>query len=257
MAAIPEEQRSFTRRDGSPRVIFLGAPCILPGSRFRREYSPLLPTFEIEPSAPQRGSVIWLHGLGADSHDFEPIVPELGAPQLRFVFPDAPVRPVTINGGMPMPAWYDILSFADPPLREHEPDVRESAGEIMALLEREHARGIPYERIALAGFSQGGAMALHVGLRAEQALAGVVVLSGYLLLPDQLDRERSAAGQHTPLLFCHGRYDPVVPYALGRASYERVESAGYTAEWAEYAMEHSLCMDEVVKIRTWLEERFR
>lgn len=216
----------------------------------------MLSTFEIEPRAPQRGSVIWLHGLGASNHDFDPIVPELQAEFLRFIFPAAPVRPVTINHGMPMPGWYDILSFSDPPLREREADVRESAREISALIERERARGVPYERIALAGFSQGGAMALHVGLRCEERLAGVLVLSGYLVLPGEFERERTPQSQQTPFFFCHGLYDPVVPHFLGKASFERVQSAGHTAHWAEYPMEHSLCIEEVGAIRDWLGQRF-
>jgi phospholipase/carboxylesterase len=215
-----------------------------------------LATFEIEASAPQRGSVIWLHGLGATNHDFDTIIPELGAPYLRFVFPAAPLRQVTINQGMRMPAWYDILSFDDPPLREDEAHVREVEKDIVALVERERARGVRAEDIVLAGFSQGGAVALHVGLRAERRLAGIMVLSGYLLLPDRLEEERQPGGRQTPILFCHGRYDPIVPLKLGQASYARVTRAGYNAEWSEYDMQHSLCMEEVRRIRGWLEQRF-
>src|SRR5688572_16488407 len=154
-----------------------------------------LDTFEIEATAPQRGSVIWLHGLGATNHDFDPIIPELSAPHLRFVFPAAPLRRVTINQGMRMPAWYDILSLDDPPLREEESHVREVATEVAALVERERARGMRAEDIVLAGFSQGGAVALHVGLRAERRLAGVLVMSGYLLLPHRLEEERQLGGR--------------------------------------------------------------
>ncbi|MEY4545036.1 MAG: hypothetical protein RL685_1231 [Pseudomonadota bacterium] len=211
-----------------------------------------LDTFEIEATAPERGSVIWLHGLGASNHDFDTIVPELGAPHLRFVFPAAPLRSVTINQGMRMPAWYDILSFDDPPLREEESHVREVSTQILALIERERARGVAAEKIVLAGFSQGGAVALHVGLRSERKLAGVMVLSGYLLLPDTLEAERQPGGRQTPFLFCHGRYDPVVPLRLGQASFARVTRAGYNAEWVEYDMQHSLCMEEVRTIRGWL-----
>jgi phospholipase/carboxylesterase len=216
----------------------------------------VLDTFEIEPTETQRGSVIWMHGLGASNHDFDDIVPELQAPSLRFIFPAATVRPVTINQGMRMPAWYDILSFDDPPLREKEADVRESAGELSRLIEREHARGVPHSSILLAGFSQGGAMALHAGLRTEQALAGVVVLSGYLVLPDCFEAERSAASEQTPFLFCHGRFDPIVPYFLGRAAFERLEAAGYAAQWSDYEMQHSMCLDEVFCVRDWLRARF-
>jgi phospholipase/carboxylesterase len=216
----------------------------------------VLATFEIEPSEPQRGTVIWMHGLGASNHDFDPIVPELSAPYLRFVFPAAPVRPVTINGGMPMPAWYDLLSFDDPPLREREADVRQVDKEIWALVERERERGIPPSQVVLAGFSQGGAMALHVGLRAAEPLAGVLVLSAYLLLPQHLDEERTPASREAPLLFAHGRHDPIVPLWLGKAAHQRLEAAGYAARWAEFDMEHSLCLDEVRLIKSWLRERF-
>ena len=215
-----------------------------------------LETFEIEATAKQRGTVIWLHGLGASNHDFDPIIPELAAPHLRFVFPAAPLRSVTINQGMRMPAWYDILSFDDPPLREEESPVRAMASELVARVERERARGVAAEQIVLAGFSQGGAMALHVGLRTERRLAGVMVLSGYLLIPDRLEEERQPGGRQTPFLFCHGRYDPVVPLRLGQASFARVTRAGYTAEWSEYDMQHSLCLEEVRRIRSWLEQRF-
>jgi phospholipase/carboxylesterase len=216
----------------------------------------VLPTFEIAPSAPQRGSVIWMHGLGASNRDFEPIIAELRAPWLRYVFPAAPVRPVTINGGVPMPAWYDILSFDDPPLREHEPDVRESEREIAALIERERGRGVPPEQIVLAGFSQGGAMALHTALRSAEPLAGVLVLSAYLLLPERFDAERTASSRESPVLFAHGRYDPVVPFRLGRSAHERLLSAGYASRWEAFDMEHSLCIEEVHLLASWLAERF-
>lgn len=216
----------------------------------------MLPTFEIAPTAPQRGTVIWMHGLGASNHDFDPIVPELRTPWLRYVFPAAPIRPVTINGGMPMPAWYDILTFDNPPLREHEPGVREAEREIVALIERERERGVPPEKVVLAGFSQGGAMALHTGLRAAEPLAGVLVLSAYLLLPQRFEEERTPASQQTPLLFAHGRHDGVVPFELGKAAYERLARAGYGARWESYDMDHSLCIEEVHAIGAWLAERF-
>jgi phospholipase/carboxylesterase len=215
-----------------------------------------LNTFEIEPTASLRGSVLWLHGLGASNHDFEDLVPELGTPHLRYVFPAAPKRPVTINGGMVMPAWYDILSFSDPPLREDEPSVREAALQVTALIEREIARGVPANRIVLAGFSQGGAMALHVGARYPEALGGIMVLSAYLLLPQALDAERHASNSATPLLFCHGRFDPVVPFYLGEAAFEQLKSAGYSAEFHAFAMPHSMCLPEVAVISAWLHRRF-
>jgi phospholipase/carboxylesterase len=233
-------------------------PALYVGARIR--LSPampeLLPTFEIAPREPQRGSVIWLHGLGATNHDFDPIIPMLRAPYLRFVFPAAPIRPVTINGGMPMPAWYDILTLADPPLRESEPDVRESAAQLCALIEREHARGVRYENIVLAGFSQGGAMALHVGLRFAEKLSGLVVLSGYLLVPAKLAAERSANNQGTPILMCHGDDDPVVPEALAQLGKGILERAGYAPDYRVFPMEHSLSYEEVAVIAEWLAQRF-
>jgi phospholipase/carboxylesterase len=209
-------------------------------------------TFEIDANETAQGSVIWLHGLGAGPHDFEDVVPLLEAPQFRFVFPAAPERPVTINGGMKMPAWYDILSLADPPLRERESDVRESEQELRRLIEREHERGIPYEHIVLCGFSQGGAMALHTGLRFEQRLAGVLVLSGYLVLPNQFDTERQPANQNTPFVFFHGTHDPMVPPVLGRSAHARLQQAGYSSQLKTYPMPHTLCLDEVAEIRQFL-----
>ena len=216
----------------------------------------MLTTFEIAPTAPQRGTVIWMHGLGASNHDFDPVIPELRTPWLRYVFPAAPIRPVTINGGMPMPAWYDILSFDDPPLREHEPDVREAEREIVALIERERERGVPPEKVVLVGFSQGGAMALHTGLRTAEPLAGVLVLSAYLLLPQRFDEERSPQSQRVPVLFAHGRFDPVVPFGLGKVAHDRLARAGYDSRWEPFDMEHSLCLDEIRVVSAWLAERF-
>jgi phospholipase/carboxylesterase len=216
----------------------------------------VLTTFEIAPTAPQRGTVIWMHGLGASNHDFDPVIPELRTPWLRYVFPAAPIRPVTINGGMPMPAWYDILSFDDPPLREHEPDVREAEREIVALIARERERGVPPEKVVLAGFSQGGAMALHTGLRTAEPLAGVLVLSAYLLLPQRFDEERSPQSQRVPVLFAHGRFDPVVPFGLGKVAHDRLARAGYDSRWEPFDMEHSLCLDEIRVVSAWLAERF-
>lgn len=233
------------------------APAEIVAARRRPVYpAGVLPTFEIDATEPQRGTLIWMHGLGASNHDFDDIVPELDAPWLRFVFPAAPVRPVTINGGVAMPAWYDILSFDDPPLREREEDVIEAGREIAALIERERERGVAPDRIVLAGFSQGGAMALHAGLRAESPLAGVLVLSAYLLLPQRFEAERTPASERAPVLFAHGRYDPVVPFALGKAAHERLVRAGYAAELEVYDMEHSLCLEEVRRIAGWLAQRF-
>lgn len=216
----------------------------------------MLDVFEIAPTAPQRGTVIWLHGLGATNHDFDDVIPELDAPHLRFVFPAAPIRAVTINGGMPMPAWYDILSFDDPPLREAEPDVRDAANDIRTLIDREIERGVASERIVLGGFSQGGAMALHIGLREERRLAGIMVLSGYMVLPQTFAAERTAANAETPLFMAHGSLDPTVPLALYRQAAQTLRAARYNVANHEYRMGHSLCLPEVHDIRRWLKTLF-
>lgn len=213
----------------------------------------LLPCVEIGPAAASR-SVIWLHGLGASGHDFEPIVPELGLPDeaaIRFVFPHAQRRPVTINAGMVMPAWYDIAS---PRFDIHEDatGIRQSRRQIEALIGREVGRGVPAERIVLAGFSQGGAVALHTGLRHPEALAGIMVLSGYLPLADSLAEERSPANRTTPVFMAHGEHDPVVPFELAAASRRRLEELGYNVEWHTYPMDHSVCPEEIEAIGTWL-----
>jgi phospholipase/carboxylesterase len=210
----------------------------------------------METEGPLSGSVIWLHGLGASNHDFDDLVPELGIPGIRYIFPAAPVRRVTINGGYPMPAWYDILSLANPPLREQEADVRASAAEIEELIAREVDRGVASERIALIGFSQGGAMALHTALRHDDRLAGVAVLSAYLVLPDSFESERRPGNAQIPLLFCHGKSDDVVPRTLGMQAYERCRAAGYPAAWHEFPMAHSICLEEVLILREWLQARF-
>ncbi len=209
-------------------------------------------TYEVAPTAEQTGSVVWMHGLGASNHDFDDVVPLLDAPGVRFIFPAAPTRAVTINGGMRMPAWYDILAFEDPPRREDAEGARDSERLLRGVLERELARGVPSTKIALVGFSQGGAMALHVGTRFEQALAGVGVLSGYLILPAHFAAERHAANQQTPILFCHGINDPTVPLQLGRRAYDTVNAAGYPAAWHTFPMGHSMCMPEVDVLRDWL-----
>jgi phospholipase/carboxylesterase len=196
-----------------------------------------------------------MHGLGATNHDFDDLVPELGLDGLRYVFPQAPSRRVTINGGARMPAWYDILSLEDPPLRESEADVRETEGQLRLLIDRERARGIPSHRIFLAGFSQGGAVALHSALRYSEPLAGALILSAYLLLPQAFENECHASNRHLPLLFCHGQSDGVVPMALGRLAFERTASAGYAAEWHTFPMGHSVCFEEVLVIRDWLKLR--
>lgn len=215
---------------------------------------PALTTVEIEPIGPVRSSVIWMHGLGADAHDFEPIVPELRLPAelgVRFVFPNAPIRPVTINNGMQMRAWYDVLSMDLP--RQEDPDgVHASERAIYALLEREKQRGVPAERIVLAGFSQGGAMALHTGLRYPDRLAGILALSCYIPLVGKLNSERRPANQPTPIFMAHGDYDAVIPMRYGQQSAEALKALGYAVEWSDYGMGHEVCWQEIRDIADWL-----
>jgi phospholipase/carboxylesterase len=212
--------------------------------------------FEIAPTERQRGSVIWLHGLGASNRDFEPIVPELRAPFLRFVFPSAPPRRVTINSGLRMRAWYDIIALGAPAPQEDEAHLRESAAALTALVEREHERGVAYENIVLAGFSQGGSMVLHTGLRSKQRLAGILVVSAYLPAAHLLAAEAEPARRDTPILFCHGRSDPVVPLVGGQMSHAFVTASGFSAEWAEFDVEHTMSLEEVHFIARWLAARF-
>lgn len=207
------------------------------------------------------GSVIWLHGLGADGHDFEPIVPELaldaGSP-LRFVFPHAPVRPVTINGGMSMRAWYDIVNLGlDGPA--DEAGIFDSAARLERLIERERERGIRPDRVVLAGFSQGGAIALQVALTHSRRLAGLMALSTYLPMPDVIRSGHGQRARHTdmPVYMAHGQFDPVVPIMAGRASRQIVESLGYTVEWHDYPMAHGVCPQEILDIRQWLGTIYR
>ena len=220
----------------------------------------LLQFVEIETGAEPTASVIWLHGLGADGHDFKPIVPELGLPAdlpVRFVFPHAPPRPVTLNNGMVMRAWYDIIDL-DVSNRDHdEQGVRDSARQVEALIAAEKARGFASERIVLAGFSQGGAIAYHVALRHAEPLAGLLVLSAYLLLADRLIDEASEANKPTPILQCHGTLDPMIPMAHGEASANAVRQAGYDLTWKTYPVPHGVHPDEVRDIGHWLTERLR
>ena len=218
----------------------------------------MLETVEIDVEGSASGSVIWLHGLGADGHDFEPIVPELHLPdslRLRFVFPHAPMRPVTINGGATMRAWYDILSL-DRGGPQDEKGVRESAAALEVLLEREHDRGIPYEKIVLAGFSQGGAIALYTALRFSQPLAGLMALSTWLPLGAALNEEvgenPKAQSRDIPVFLAHGQFDPILPIGLGEESRDAVKGMGYTTEWHEYPMAHAVCAAEIADIRAWL-----
>ena len=206
---------------------------------------------------PADAAVIWLHGLGADGHDFVPFVPELRLPAscaIRFVFPHASVRPVTVNAGYSMRAWYDITSLTAAG-RDDETGIRESAQRLQAYITRERVQGIRSERIVLAGFSQGGAMALYTGLRHDEALGGILALSTYLPLRGQLAAEASTANRRVPILMCHGQRDPVVSMAFGCESRDALQAAGYTVDWREYPMEHSLCAQEVVDIAAWLKAR--
>ncbi|NIV17620.1 MAG: alpha/beta fold hydrolase [Woeseiaceae bacterium] len=215
-------------------------------------------TVETETGENPVGSVIWLHGLGADGHDFEPIVPELRLPPklpLRFVFPHAPVRPVTINGGMAMRAWYDIYSLdRDGPL--DEAGIRDSAGILSGLIEREKERGIPAGRIIAAGFSQGGAIAIHTALRYPERLAGLMALSTYLPLPEYFDAEVLAdpncGYKDLPIFMGHGSFDPMLPMQMGLDSRALLESAGFLVEWHDYPMAHAVCAEEIDHIRGWL-----
>ncbi|MDR9433221.1 MAG: carboxylesterase [Spiribacter sp.] len=213
----------------------------------------LLNAVEIGPSE-AHASVIWLHGLGANGHDFEPIVPELGLPAqaaVRFVFPHAPVRPVTLNGGLTMPAWYDVYGLtAGTP--QDEPGLDAAASWISALIQREAERGVPSNRLVLAGFSQGGAVALHSGLRYAAGLAGIMGLSTYLPLKDHLAQAQAAANRDTPIFLAHGRDDAVLAYELGLASYETLEALGYAVDWHEYPMAHQVCAEEIQAIGEWL-----
>lgn len=211
-----------------------------------------------DPSAPPVASVVVLHGLGADGHDFAPIAHEVDLSAIgsvRWVLPHAPVRPVSLNGGYAMRAWYDIYpppSAPGVPRREDVPGLRAACQQVQALLDREVQRGIPARRTVLMGFSQGCAMALMAGLRAPQRLAGVVGLSGYLPLADTTAQERSVANQHVPIFMAHGTGDSVVLPERGIASCRVLQDLGYAVEWHSYPMEHSVCAEEVAELNTWL-----
>ncbi|HEY1726234.1 MAG TPA: dienelactone hydrolase family protein [Steroidobacteraceae bacterium] len=214
----------------------------------------LLPTVEVQTGPDPAASVIWLHGLGADGHDFEPAVPALvgrGGAALRFVFPHAPLRAVTLNNGARMRAWYDILGF-DRHAAQDEAGIRASDRAVRALIARENERGIATERIVLAGFSQGGAMALYTGTRLPDRLGGIIGLSCYLLLAEQLSAERSSANQTTPIFMAHGTQDTVVSPRLGEQTRGRLEAEGYAVEWHSYPMAHAVCAEELAAIAEFL-----
>ncbi len=199
-------------------------------------------------------SIIWLHGLGADGHDFEPAVRDLELPDrlsVRFIFPHAPTIPVTINNGYIMPAWYDFKQ-TDLGIEHDEPGIARSTKQIQQLIEEQEMHGIPPGRIILAGFSQGGAMAIHCGLRQNEPLAGIIALSTYLLMPDHMENEIKPSACTVPIFMAHGADDPVVPFAAGEASRRKLETAGCHIEWHSYPMEHSVCPREIKDIGLWI-----
>ncbi len=217
----------------------------------------LLPAVEMETGPEPQGSVIWLHGLGADGHDFEPIVPMLGIDErrpVRFVFPHAPAIPVTINLGTVMPAWYDILTM-DLKRKVDEEGVRRSAGYLAALMRRENERGIPDERIILAGFSQGGAIAVHVALRHEKRIAGLIALSTYLVCEDTLPAEQAGVSKGLPVFQGHGSADPMVTFDRGRHLHEKLVELGLEVDFRSYPMGHQVVMEEIEAIGAFINAR--
>lgn len=223
----------------------------------------ILPHITLETSPDPRHSIIWLHGLGADGNDFVPIAEEMNLPvPVRYIFPHAPMRPVTINGGYVMRAWYDILAsapsgeIADNLTRmEDEAGIRESQQEIEQLIAQERSRGVEARHIILAGFSQGGAIALHTGLRHKERLGGILALSTYLPLAASLASEASDSNRRTPIFMAHGQFDPVIPYPFGHTSAQAMQQQGYGMEWHSYAMPHSVCEEEIGDIERWLNAR--
>ncbi|WP_455209757.1 alpha/beta hydrolase [Kaarinaea lacus] len=214
----------------------------------------LLPAEVIQTNSSPTASVIWLHGLGADGHDFAPIVPQLSLPAdlgIRFIFPHAPVKPVTINNGYVMPAWYDVVSI-DLRQGQDREGIVQSQQALVQLIENEITNGIAAERIVVAGFSQGGAVALFTGLRFPQRLAGIMALSTYVPLADSTEAERSDANRDIPIMMAHGEYDQTIPMQAGEESKELLGQLGYKVNWHTYPMEHSVCGEEVADISAWL-----
>ena len=204
-------------------------------------------------------SVIWLHGLGADGHDFEPIVPQLGISQqtpMRFIFPHAPVRPITINNGMEMRGWYDVTGMAFDRGQDRA-GIEHSAAILRSLLEQENRRGIKFENIFLAGFSQGGAIVLHTGLRFNQRLAGIIALSTYLPLAESFDLEKSTVNQQTPIFMAHGVDDPLIPIELAQSSKKKLMQSGFSVLWHQYPMQHSVSPREIDDIAAFLRARIK
>ena len=215
---------------------------------------PILETVEVETGPEPTVAIIWLHGLGADGHDFEPLVPELvlpGGPNVRFVFPHAPVRPVTINGGRAMRAWFDILAL-DREAAQDEAGISEARGLVETLIEREKRRGIPADRLILAGFSQGGAIALYAGTRHPERLAGIIGLSCYLPLMSSQKDEAAEANADVPIFLVHGIFDAILPLARGESARDGLRELDYDVEWHEYRMSHAVCNEEVEDLRAWL-----
>jgi phospholipase/carboxylesterase len=211
----------------------------------------------IEPATKARAAVIWLHGLGADGHDFVPIVPELGLPAehgVRFIFPHAPVRPITINNGYPMRAWYDIVTLGNLK-QQDEKGIRDSERIVQGFLEDERANGIALDRIVIAGFSQGGAITLHTGLRSPEKLAGLLALSTYLPLSDLVEAEARRERKDTPILMCHGQHDQMLPMVMGEYTRDALRELGYQVDWHDYPMAHQVCSEEIDVIGEWLRQR--
>ena len=218
----------------------------------------ILEAVEITTGDEPTAAVVWLHGLGADGYDFEPLVPWLawpGAPAIRYVFPHAPVRPVTVNGGMEMRAWYDIRGI-DINRDQDEAGIRESIGHATALVRREQERGIAPSRIVVAGFSQGGAIAIQCALRYPERLGGLLALSTYLLQDHRLEAERHDANRGLPVFMGHGNADPIVPVQLGSQAAVRLRELEHPVEWQQYSMQHAVCPEEIGDITGWLQQRF-
>ncbi|MBA2655210.1 MAG: carboxylesterase [Gammaproteobacteria bacterium] len=211
---------------------------------------------EVNTNQSPDSSVIWLHGLGADGHDFEGIVPELELPQnlgVRFIFPHAPIQPVSVNGGYPMRAWFDIFGLHET-ARQDEPGIRKSLELVGDLIDSIIEKGVPSERIIVGGFSQGGAIALHLGLRYPKKLAGVIGLSTYLPLTDQMMGERQTINAATPIFLAHGKQDTLVPYTIGQSAYDKLASLGYSVSWHDYEIAHTVNKEEAQDLGKWIQK---
>ena len=215
----------------------------------------ILPHIVLDRGRAPKHSIIWLHGLGADGEDFVGVAEQINLPvDMRYIFPHAPKAPVTINGGFVMRSWYDIADI-DIGAKQDAAGIHASQAEIEKFIAQEKARGVAVENIFLAGFSQGGAIALHTGLRHPARLGGIIALSTYLPLADTLSQEVSLSAKKTPVFFAHGRHDPVVPYALGKLSADKLQQHGYQVDWHEYAMPHSVTTAEISDIEHWLTQK--